>query len=256
MAKLTASGAVNTKLLAELAQVKDGTGGVTGETPASIDYQFGDTEIGFKGDFLLEDEELKSGPIDSIGASKAEQELFQIEGADIPIEDLWADAQDGVLDDAPAAIFDGDDEITGSDEADVLFGWGGNDIIDGGGGADEIAGGKGADELTGGLGPDVFVFLKPSDSKTKAGARDTILDFDRAEGDTIDLSAIDARKGGGDNRFSFVKKAEFGGDKGELRFEAKKGGALVEGDTNGDGKADFALFVSGLSKLRADDFDL
>jgi len=187
---------------------------------------------------------------------KGAQEAYSIQGADIAIEDLWADAQDGVLDDAPAEIFDGDDEITGSDEADVLFGWAGNDVIDGGGGADEIAGGKGADLLAGGLGPDAFVFLKPSDSKSKASGRDTILDFDRAEGDIIDLSAIDARKGGGDNRFSFIKKAEFGGDKGELRFDTKKGGALIEGDTNGDGKADFALFVQGLSKLKADDFEL
>lgn len=258
MARLTASEAVNTKLLGELAQVKDGTGGVTGETETSIDYQFGDTGVGFNGDFKLVEEELKSGPIDTVKVTKGEFEEIQflIEDTKIPIEDLWADAQDGVLDDAPAAIFDGDDEITGSDEADVLFGWAGNDIIDGGGGADEIAGGKGADRLTGGLGPDVFVFLKASDSKTKAPGRDTILDFDRAEGDTIDLSLIDARKGGGDNRFSFIKKAEFGGDKGELRFEAKKGGALVEGDTNGDGKADFAILVAGVSQLKADDFEL
>ena len=258
MARVTADQAINTKLLAELAQVKDGTGGVTGENETSIDYQFGDTGVGFNGDFKLVEEELKSGPIDTVTVTKGEFEEIQflIEDTKIPIEDLWADAQDGVLDDAPATIFDGDDEITGSDEADVLFGWAGNDVIDGGGGADEIAGGKGADKLTGGLGPDVFVFLKTSDSTSKASGRDTILDFDRAEGDVIDLSAIDAKKGGGDNRFSFIKKADFDGHKGELRFDAKKGGALVQGDTNGDGKADFTLFVAGLSKLKADDFEL
>lgn len=256
MAKVTASQAINTEILADLAQVKNGDGGASNKTPTTIDYAFGNTEIGFRGDFVLDAAELKSGPIETIEVLKGSEPAYAIEGADIPIEDLWADAQDGVLDDAPAAIFDGDDEITGSDEADVLFGWAGNDVIDGGGGADEIAGGKGADKLTGGLGPDVFVFLKTSDSTSKASGRDTILDFDRAEGDVIDLSAIDAKKGGGDNRFSFIKKADFDDHKGELRFDAKKGGALVQGDTNGDGKADFTLFVAGLSKLKADDFEL
>jgi Ca2+-binding RTX toxin-like protein len=141
------------------------------------------------------------------------------------------------------------------DEADVLFRLS-RQRRHRRGGAPTKSGGKGADALTGGLGLDVFVFLTTSDSTGKASGRDTILDFDRAEGDVIDLSAIDAKKGGGDNRFSFIKKADFDDHKGELRFDAKKGGALVQGDTNGDGKADFTLFVAGLSKLKGDDFDL
>src|SRR5690606_7820656 len=122
------------------------------------------------------------------------------------IEDLWEDAQDGVLDEAPAEIFEGDDVLDASDEADVLFAWAGNDTIrgnkgkdrlNGGDGDDTLIGGKGADEQTGGAGADTFRFLKADDSKPNPAQRDTILDFDGAEGDIIDLSAIDARKGKG-----------------------------------------------------------
>lgn len=265
MARVSADQAINTKLLAELANIKDGTNGASNETPATIDYAFGEKEIGLKGEFLLDAQQLKSGSISEIVVVDKLDPSFQITGVDVAIEDLWADAQDGKLDDVPAAIFDGDDEINGSDEADVLFGWAGNDTIRGNKGDDELnggdddddlTGGKGADEQTGGLGADVFRFLKPGDSKVKASGRDSILDFDRAEGDSIDLSAIDAKTGGGDSRFSFVKKAEFGGDKGELRFEVKNGNAIVEGDTNGDGRADFALLVEGVTKLKGGDFEL
>jgi Ca2+-binding RTX toxin-like protein len=65
-----------------------------------------------------------------------------------------------------------------------LDGSSGNDILDGGG-DDRLIGGPDDDWLTGGSGADLFVYndLYPS--------ADRILDFNAAEGDRIDLSALD-----------------------------------------------------------------
>ncbi len=48
-----------------------------------------------------------------------------------------------------------------------------------------------------------------SDSTKKAAGRDTILDFNNLQGDEIDLSAIDAKKGNGNQDFTFIKKQGF-----------------------------------------------
>ena len=85
----------------------------------------------------------------------------------------------------------------------------------------------------------------PTRPERKAG-RDTILDFERAT--IIDLSAIDAKKGEGNQDFTFIKKQDFHEAKGELRYKVKNGDALLEGDTNGDGKADFAVVVAGVTE--------
>jgi Ca2+-binding RTX toxin-like protein len=66
------------------------------------------------------------------------------------------------------------DTITGSASADTLNGNGGNDIISGLGGNDG---------LTGGLGSDTFVYAN-------GGGADTITDFNRAEGDKIDVTGV------------------------------------------------------------------
>ena len=265
MATLTAEKSVNTERLDALLGVKNGDDGARTSSRTTIDYAIGEKEIGFKGDFLLEAEQLKGGTIDEVEVVDKFDPSFQIVDVDYDIADLWADAQDDVLDEAPAEIFDEDDVLNGSDEDDVLFAWAGNDTIlgnkgndelNGGDGDDDLTGGKGADEQTGGIGADTFFFLKAGDSSPKSAGRDTILDFSRAEGDTIDLSAIDAKKGKGNQDFDFIRKQGFSGDKGELRFKVKNGDALLQGDTNGDGKADFEILVAGVTKLTGGDFEL
>ncbi len=264
MATVNAQSSVDTQQLKGLEFIKDGTGGASNETPASIDYAFGDTKVGLTGDFQTGAGGVTGGQIKAIEVSKLDPS-FQIIDVEYNIEDLWEDAQDGVLDQAPPAIFDEDDILNGSDEDDVLFAWAGNDTIfgnkgndelNGGEGDDALTGGKGADEQTGGAGADIFFFLKTSDSKPGVAKRDTILDFNGDEGDIIDLSAIDAKKGKGNQDFTFIKKQGFSGDKGELRFKVKNGDAVLEGDTNGDGRADFALLVAGVTKLTGSDFEL
>lgn len=132
---------------------------------------------------------------------------------------------------------------------DQIFGGKGNDLVDGGDGNDLLVGGKGADSLTGGLGADTFRFdFKDS----KPSVRDTILDF--AGGDTIDLSAIDAKKGkSGDQSFHFIGDDGFSGTAGELKYG---GNSKLQADVNGDGRADFKLLILGAPDLANGDFVL
>ena len=91
---------------------------------------------------------------------------------------------------------------------------------------------------------------------------DVITDFQHNL-DTIDLSSIDAKTGvGGNNAFKWIGGQGFHGVKGELHFvKVNLAGTandktIIEGDTNGDGKADFQIQLTGLKGLSAGDFDL
>ena len=135
-------------------------------------------------------------------------------------------------------------EFDGAEETDGLFrifGGAGDDSLAGGAGADLITGGLGADTLRGGGGNDVFRYDGAAGSTPTA--TDTIEDF--AAGDKVDLSRIDADTSqAGDQAFSFIDTAAFGNHAGELRVENMSGtNWLVQGDTNGDGTADFELLV-------------
>ena len=79
---------------------------------------------------------------------------------------------------------DGNDTLLGGNGNDILFGQGGNDILNGGNGNDILIGGKGNDILTGGAGADTFAW-KAGDNNS--GGFDVIKDFNKDEGDRIDL---------------------------------------------------------------------
>ncbi|MDR5651052.1 calcium-binding protein [Ruixingdingia sedimenti] len=146
------------------------------------------------------------------------------------------------------------DLLYGGSHADLLQGDGGNDALFGGGGADTLYGGAGNDRLVGGLGKDVlyggagvdlFVFRLAAEAGA-GGGRDVIGDFE-AGIDQIDLSAMQAG-------LSFIGTAGFTGVAGQVRFNTAQG--LVMGDLNGDGAADFAIEVTGVTGLLASDFVL
>lgn len=132
----------------------------------------------------------------------------------------------------------GNDTIYANDDGDKIWGMDAGDEIHGGAGADWINGGKGWDTVEGGAGADLFVFDDGDASKNKKLA-DRVLDFSHAQGDRVDLSAIDAIKGGGDDAFKFLGNSAFTHHAGELHFEVIKGDAFLSGDVDGDGKADF-----------------
>ncbi|WP_342240959.1 calcium-binding protein [Inquilinus sp. OTU3971] len=130
------------------------------------------------------------------------------------------------------------DQITGNAEANVLNGWTGQDV------------------LTGAAGADRFVFTAAGDSAV--GKADRIADFSHAQGDLIDLSAIDANSGvAGDQAFSFIGSGLYTHQAGELRAaNTSPGITTIAGDVNGDGVSDFHIQLTGNLTLVAGDFVL
>jgi Ca2+-binding RTX toxin-like protein len=150
----------------------------------------------------------------------------------------------------------GNDILVAGGGSDAIHGDAGDDRINAGAGIDRIYGGLGRDVLTGGAGADFFIFAK-GDSAADKGAADIIRDMNAAEGDRIDLHAIDANQGQkGDQAFHFIGSADFSGAAGELRFEKSHGDTFVFGDTDGDGNADFTLHLHGATALKGEYFIL
>jgi hypothetical protein len=105
------------------------------------------------------------------------------------------------------------------------------------------------DYVGGGAGADYFHFASAAESPRGFFKHDAILDFNRAEGDRISLAQIDARVGkGGLQHFKFIGKKQFHDKAGELRSSKH----LLQGDTDGNGKADFEVWVN-VNKLGAGD---
>ena len=149
----------------------------------------------------------------------------------------------------------GNDTIIGNAIANVLKGGAGNDTISGGGGNDTLIGGTGVDILTGGDGADTFVFAA-GDSSPAVGRHDQITDFTPGV-DHIDLSSMDAISSTpASDSFHFIGVSTFDGRAGELNFhyDSALGVTVLQGDTNGDGVADFAIDLVGNLTLSASDF--
>lgn len=151
----------------------------------------------------------------------------------------------------------GNDRIRGSAGAEFLDGVGGNDRIWGRGGNDEIYGGTGRDILRGGGGNDVFrhsaietpdggdrffggtgrdTFVFARAGNSPAADPDVIRDFEMLS-DVIDLRGFVVR-------FAWIGSADFSGGV-QARFDAGR----LEGDTDGDGTADFAVLLPGVTAL-------
>ncbi|MDW5376381.1 cellulose binding domain-containing protein [Halomonas sp. HP20-15] len=130
--------------------------------------------------------------------------------------------------------------LAGTLDDDLLFGFDGDDSLAGNAGDDRLIGGEGSDTLEGGDGADSFVFRSTFESGPDDS--DRILDFDFAEGDIIDLSAIDANSAlDGDQAFDWRGELGFTGAGGELRLS----GATLQADVNGDGITDMAIELVG-----------
>ncbi|HTU12569.1 MAG TPA: M10 family metallopeptidase [Allosphingosinicella sp.] len=128
----------------------------------------------------------------------------------------------------------------------------------GGAGDDVLVANAGQNRLSGGGGGDVFTFTE-RDAQTgwlradgKKLLPDTIADF-LSGSDRIDLSAIDAVRGtGADDAFAWIGAAAFSGQAGQLRAEALGGKTMIQGDTDGDGRADLAILVASPAILAGD----
>ncbi len=73
---------------------------------------------------------------------------------------------------------------TGNASANIITGNANANILNGVGGSDTLDGGIGSDTLTGGAGADIFTFTATD------GASDTVTDFNRVQGDKIDISDL------------------------------------------------------------------
>ncbi|OWJ56031.1 hypothetical protein BWR60_35440 [Inquilinus limosus] len=142
----------------------------------------------------------------------------------------------------------GNDSLVGNTGANVLQGWNGNDVLTGAGGRDTLTGGAGADR---------FVYGSAAQSPVGAGA-DLITDFSHAQGDKIDLAAIDANTtAAGDQAFTFIGSGAYTGVAGQLRYaQTSVNTTIVAGDLDGNGTSDFHIVLSGHIALVAGDFVL
>lgn len=145
------------------------------------------------------------------------------------------------------------------------FGTGGTlllapDDLLGGAGDDSLWGARGADELTGGTGADTFGYAAGDSGQTVVGtftAFDTIADFNRAEGDRIDLSAIDADLlVAGDQAFDELLPA---GSvvpitPGSLRYTVGAGATTISASVDSDTGSELTIVVSvaGYTPILAD----
>ncbi|KLN59811.1 hypothetical protein WH96_15615 [Kiloniella spongiae] len=89
---------------------------------------------------------------------------------------------------------------------DNLYGNGGDDFLDGRAGNDLLVGGTGSDILTGGTGADTFLFF----GQNVGTDVDTITDYDKAEGDILDISDLIAFDDNTDVVANFVRATDTG----------------------------------------------
>lgn len=150
--------------------------------------------------------------------------------------------------------------IDGGGGNDIIRAGKGNDAVFGGAGDDEVDGQSGVDILTGGSGRDYFQFSSGvADIGKTATKCDTITDFTSGE-DRIFLDFdLNTKAAGVNVNFTFLGNGNFTKHAGEVRYSNVynvKGESfiLVQGDTNGDGNADFVIKLLGVTSLKDIDF--
>jgi Ca2+-binding RTX toxin-like protein len=153
----------------------------------------------------------------------------------------------------------GDDTYLGAHGklSGTVYGGDGDDHFVGGAQDEKFEGGVGRDRINGGGGADDFVFVSVADSTLATGGRDLIVGFSQSQHDQIDLSLIDAKASTVlDDHFKFIGTNSFDGHEGQLRYYNAGGHTFIQGDTNGDGTADFAIELDHSLTLHKTDFVL
>jgi Ca2+-binding RTX toxin-like protein len=130
-----------------------------------------------------------------------------------------------------------DDQLLGTNLANVLQGASGADMLAGRGGADR------------------FVYVQTYDSLVSAS--DHIQDFSSKQGDRIDLSAVETNEqSGGDPDFKFIGQKDFT-EPGQVRFSMKGDHTVVEVNTTDESAgAEMQIILDPKVSLKATDFVL
>ena len=146
------------------------------------------------------------------------------------------------------------ENVTGSAGADAISGTAGANLLSGAAGVDFLRGRGGKDQLVGGADGDYFAFTATGDSSVGAAKRDVIKDYSQAQGDGLDLSAIDADVGqSGKQEFAFVGSKAFSAA-GQVRSFFDGDRTIVEVSNDGDNAAEMQIELSGRINLTAADF--
>lgn len=132
----------------------------------------------------------------------------------------------------------------------------GNDTVEAGGGDDTIIGGFGFDQLWGETGADTFTYKAVAELAFKNGKFDRIMDFSTAEGDRIDLSALDANTRSGHQTFKFAGDGDGWARRGQFDYYVDNGTTFIYGYTDKDKNPEFYIEVDGVVDFKSTDFVL
>ena len=170
----------------------------------------------------------------------------------------------------------GDDVIFARGQGDIILAGSGNDTVFGQAAADQINGGSGNDTLYGGGGNDTFTYATTSDSQTGTSAGnvpnyDAIMDFSpntnttvnsgvhtNANGDIIDLTAIDAIIAGPNpnDAFTWVGTGVFTAA-GQLHYTTTGTETIITGNTDANtATVEFEIHLLGVMTLDENAFNL
>lgn len=152
------------------------------------------------------------------------------------------------------------DVLIGDSQANVLRGGAGNDELRGGAGNDRLHAGTGRDLVWGGADADRFVFESVADSpsfhwySSGTDQRTTIMDFNRAEGDKIELSGMGGFIFSGNLQYRDSNRGDYHMLAREIGFSRTGDVTTVWINTDGDMASEMQIQVRGMGDAQLGDF--
>ena len=119
--------------------------------------------------------------------------------------------------------------------------------IRGNNGANVITGARGADILTGNGAADTFVWRSLDETGVSVATMDLITDFNRAQGDRIDVSQVDPSVfDDGINQFTFIGQNAFSGTPGEINFVHVGNETIIQFQTGVGADIEGGIRITGI----------